>query len=225
MVDLPTPIPSNIAGLPRDDRGFPIPWFVQWIEEGRAARPGIGHPDFRVMDAEKFALALRQPRCWVCGQMLGRHRVFVIGPMCSVNRVISEPPLHRECAEWSVKACPFLARPRMRRNTKDVPEDAQGAPGFHIDRNPGVMCLWETPTYKPFRVNAGNEGVLIRLGEPERVDWYAEGRAATRTEVEAALESGLPALLDVATKNDGPEGVKALQAMRARVDRYLPAAW
>jgi hypothetical protein len=107
-------MPPRIARLERDTRGYPIPRFVD-----RAADKD-GEPDFRYADFAFRARAYKQGRCWVCGEPLGRHRVFAIGPMCVVNRTTMEPPAHRECATWSVRGCPFLSRPRMRRNEKGL---------------------------------------------------------------------------------------------------------
>lgn len=218
-VVLPT-LPPRIATLPKDHRGFPVPWFVQWMEGGRPCAVGTGEPDFRVIDTEKFRIAMRSPRCWICGQPMGVHRVFAIGPMCSINRIISEPPSHRECSEFAVKACPFLANPRMRRNEKNLPEHGE-IPGFHLDRNPGAICLWETPTYKPFRPHNG--GVLFKLGEPTRVDWYALGRPATREQVMASIEGGYPELMKLA-EMEGGSAVAELARAREMAMKYLPRA-
>jgi hypothetical protein len=222
MPELP-PLPARIARLHKDHRGFPTPWFVQWFYGDKPSDAGSGEPDFRVVDGRKFNAALRMPICWTCGQPLGKHRVFLIGPMCAVNRVISEPPSHRDCAEFSVKACPFLSRPRMRRNEKDLPEKHEEAAGFGIKRNPGVICLWETSDYRPFRPQHGNAGVLFRLGEPSRVDWWAEGRPATRTEVEASIASGFPTLQELA-RQEGADAMRELQQLRERVTPLLPIA-
>jgi hypothetical protein len=220
MVQLPA-IPPRVARLPRDSRGFPVPWFVQWFENGEPAWPGVGTPDFRVIDTRRFAAALKQALCWVCGEYMGRHRVFIIGPMCVVNRVTSEPPNHRDCAEFAVKACPFLTQPRMRRNAKDLPEGGEVA-GFHIDRNPGASCLYETSDYKPFRTPAGGDGILFRLGNPARVDWFANGRTATHDEVLQSIESGYP-LLEKMAQHDGAQAVAELSAQRDRAMKLLPA--
>jgi hypothetical protein len=139
--------------------------------------------------------------------------------MCVVNRVTSEPASHRDCAEFAAKACPFLTKPRMRRNEKDLLEGRVIA-GIHIDRNPGCVCLYETMSAKPFKAG---EGILFQLGEPTRVDWWAEGRTATRAEILASIDSGYPILLDVATRLDGPEGVAELTRHRDRAMRLLPA--
>jgi hypothetical protein len=60
------------------------------------------------------------------------------------------------------------------------------------------------------------------LGEPERVDWYAHGRAATRAEVDESIATGLPALEDVA-KIEGPEAEQELAKCIARSKNTLPA--
>lgn len=221
------PLPARIARLPKDERGYPTPWFVAYLSDDLEDRrrevprgtPGAW-PDFRVIGSGKLTDAYKTPRCWVCGDRLGVHRVAVVGPMCVVNRVTSEPWSHRECAEFAAKACPFLTRPRMKRNEKDLPQGRVSA-GMHIDRNPGAICLYETASLTPFK--AGN-GVLFRLGAPSCVDWWAEGRKATRTEIEASIESGFPFLLDTATRYDGPEGVAELERHRVEALRLLPAA-
>jgi hypothetical protein len=219
MIQLPD-MPPRIARLARDERGYPVPWFVQWMkDEAPATRnaPGAA-PDFRYADQAFRSAAFKHGFCWVCGQRLGVHKVYVIGPMCVINRVTMEPACHRGCAEFTARACPFLTRPRQKRNEKGLPEDA-GAPGVMIKRNPGCVCLYETPLAKPF--NAGGGGWLIRLDAPVRVDWWAEGREATRAEVMASIESGYPILMAEAEK-DGEEAIQELIQMAARAMKLLP---
>ena len=40
-------------------------------------------------------------------------------------------------------------------------------------RNPGVTCLWTTKSYRV--VQAPNGGALFQLGDPEKVEYFAEG--------------------------------------------------
>lgn len=186
------PLPDNIKRLPVDDRGYPVPAFVLWID---------GKPDFRVVDPRHVVRCVNGKRCWVCGGPMGRNLAFVIGPMCAVNRVSSEPPSHRECAEFSARACPFLSLPKSQRRDAPPGEWAP-VPGVAIERNPGVTLVWITRSYKPFRVPAQTgaaPGVLFEIGEPIECLWFAEGRAATRTEVLLSIETGLPALQQHAT--------------------------
>jgi hypothetical protein len=214
--------PKRLRHLLEDHRGFVIPWFVQWFSAPGVGAPyGMGTHDFRVADHTKFARALKEKRCWICGDKLGVHMAFVIGPMCAVNEVTSEPPCHFECAEYAVQVCPFLSKPRMRRNERALPEVAPVA-GVHIARNPGAACIWVTKSYKTFRPHQGADGVLMHLGPAERVLWFCEGRAATRAEIEAAISSGLPALAEVAELQGGDAPLE-LAAGLQRVQALLPA--
>jgi hypothetical protein len=206
------PLPLNMRELPVDSRGFPVPWFV-------AVRDG--EPDFRIVGPGKREIALKRELCWVCGKPLGRLKVSVIGPMCAVNRVTSEPPSHLECARYAAQACPFLSNPRMRRNEKALPDDREEPGGIALDRNPGVAALWVSlyPS-KPFPT--GDGGFLFDLGPPERVEWLMQGRKATRAEVEESIGSGLPALAALAAA-EGREAVAALDVAVTKARRLLPA--
>lgn len=221
-VQLPSP-PIRIARLPLDHRGYPVPWFVAWFKDGREVPRSIevagGEPDFRVLASGKRELAVKKRLCWICGEPLGVHQVFPIGPMCAVNRTTMEPPGHRACIEYSVKACPFLTVPRRRRDDRGLDEIEHHVAGVMIARNPGATALWES-AYRPFK--AGN-GWLIRLSEPTRVDWWTQGRLATRAEIEESIATGYPELMKQA-ELDGPEGIAELERMRADATRFLPAA-
>lgn len=196
MVTLPD-MPPSIEKLPRDDRNYPIPWFVAWQD---------GVPEFRAADGRKWRQAVMNGLCWVCGEILkpGIH-TFVIGPMCAVNKTTSEPPCHRECAEFSAKACPFLSMPKAKRREANAPEGEIA--GMAIMRNPGVTCLWTCRGFNLFDDGMGKQ--LIRLPNPSRVDWWAEGRKATKEEIMASINSGLPILSDMAAQ-EGPQATKAL---------------
>lgn len=203
---LDIPVPKNMQHLPRDKRGFIIPWFVEEVN---------GERDFRIMSGDKLIKAFKFNRCWVCGQPMGTHKVFVIGPMCAINRVSAEPPSHSECAEYSAQVCPFLTTPKMVRNEKELPEEGTTT-GVMIKRNPGVALLWYTKTYKPFQAN---NGVLFRIGPADKVAWYAEGRKATDDEIMESVNSGIPILREVA-ESDGqlPEFYKQV----AKASIYFP---
>jgi hypothetical protein len=214
-------MPSRIRRLARDHRRFPVPWFVQWFRDGEPCEYGQGEPDFRIADEHKFVRALKQKLCWVCGEQLGVHLAFVIGPMCAVNRITSEPPCHLECAEFSARACPFLTRPRMRRNEHELPVERVAPAGIGLKRNPGVACVWVTRSYETFRPHMGGDGLLLHLGEPTQVLWFAEGRPATREEVMASVDSGLPALQEVA-QLQGEEAIKELSVGLTLLTPLLP---
>lgn len=226
------PMPANVARLPRDRRGYPVPWFVAWLDDDGAAVPaGEGTPDFRVMKPFAVVAAVGQSLCWVCGRRLGRHAAYVVGPMCAVNRTSAEPPSHRDCAEYAARACPFLVRPAMQRNMTPLPGRATTPPGMMLARNPGVAMVWITrKPPEPFRVPAGlaenpgvGRGVLLRLPDPTEVLFFREGRPATRAEVEQSIDTGLPLLYGVA-EQEGPRAVAELDGYVADAKQLLPAA-
>jgi hypothetical protein len=203
-------MPDRMRHLPISDEGYPVPFFVPYID---------GKPDFRGFDGEKMAICVRLKRCWLCGQPLGKFMVFVIGPMCAVNRVSAEPPSHRSCAQYAVQACPFLTQPKMRRNEKDMPEHLEPA-GIMLKRNPGVTMMWTTQRYSIFKDGRG--GALFNVGDPERVEFFAEGRAATRDEIMASIDSGLPILREMAER-DGPDAVAELQQQYDEAIELVPS--
>lgn len=204
------PIPRRMRELPIDERGFPVPKFVPWIN---------GKPDFRGMNGKHLAECVKKKLCWMCGDPLGVHMTFVIGPMCAVNRVSSEPPSHHSCGDYAGKACPFLTQPRMRRNPKDMPEGEVA--GIMIARNPGVVMLWTTRSYKMMRTQTGP---LFIIGDPEKIQCYAEGRQATPEELAASIASGIP-LLEKMAKDEGPEAEKELKKQYEKAMKVIPEFW
>jgi len=205
------PIPERMKRLPVSKTGFPVPWFVAFYQ---------GDWDFRVIGPGKVVAAVERKLCWVCGQKLGVRQVFTIGPMCTVNRVSAEPPSHLGCADYAARACPFLTKPKMRRNEAGMPEESQEPGGIMLKRNPGVTALWVTKSYQPFRAG---EGVLFEIGEPERVIWFAEGRTATRAEVMASISSGMP-FLEAEAMKEGKVAMEALAQCFIRSQSLLPSA-
>lgn len=204
------PLPARMRGLPIDIRGFPVPWFVAFID---------GEPDFRVIGPGKIAHAWTHQKCWLCGEPLGRFTSFVIGPMCVFNRTSAEPGSHLDCARFAAMACPFLVKPAMKRNESDydpasgLPAGAVAPAGTMIRRNPGACAIWTSRNPHPFRANGG---VLFNIGAPNTVEWFSQGREATRAEVLESIATGLPLLLEMADSDPDPAGARKELLLRAR---------
>lgn len=201
--------PHRIKSLPLDSRGFPIPHFVARIN---------GEPDFRVVDPRRIGECWNGRKCWICGQPLGRHVAFTIGPMCACNQISSEPPSHRECALFAARACPFLTIPTASRREANLPPEGRDPAGIALKRNPGVTLIWLHDFYgdarlraKPIRVE---NGILFHIGAPAELLWLKEGRFATREEVTDAIDRGCPALREVA-EAEGPEALAAFEKQLA----------
>jgi hypothetical protein len=199
-----------------DRRGYPVPWFVQWIR---------GEPDFRVVDPHKFRQAIRFGYCWICGERLGARKTFVMGSLNILNRVTSEPACHYDCARFAALACPFLILPHAQYRDATLPE---GASRFAevTGRNPGVVGLWTTKTFKMIPASEGRK--LIVVSDPVAVDWYAQGKLATRAQVKESLDDGLHLVYLPIAKN--PLRIARIDELvefensYAKAQRYLPSA-
>jgi hypothetical protein len=207
--DLPV-IPKRLLPLPVE-RGYPVPWFVAQVD---------GHYDFRCIDYRKMEPAIKKKLCWICGQKLGAYLAFGIGPMCCINRTIAEPPSHKECMRWAMTVCPFLIQRQEERRETHLPEGIKEAAGLGNKRQPGVIVLWITTAYQPFKAPGG---ILFKIGEPLEVQWFRQGRLASRAECLESIDSGYPFLLELAQK-DGAEGVQQLEKRKIEAMKLLPNA-
>lgn len=155
--------PRRIARLKRDIRGYPIPHTV-------AYRPD-GSPDFRAIDQEKWLQAARLRRCGICGDVLGARIAFVGGPRSIANRIFTDLPMHRDCATYALRVCPFLAAPSFayRRSIPEGMDVNTHVSTVRPDRFGLAIC-------KDFRLaRLTSNDVVIVASKFERVEWWAQG--------------------------------------------------
>jgi hypothetical protein len=155
-------IPPRVASMARDARGYPIPFF--------AARDGSGAPDFRIMDNEKWVRATRLRCCGICGEHLGSRVAFVGGPLSMQSRFFRDLPMHRDCAVYAVRVCPFIAAPSFG-YAKAVPQGADVSANVS-DERPERFGLAITKGFAVRRLN----GELVIQAQPfESVQWWLHG--------------------------------------------------
>lgn len=211
------PIPMPMLKLPVD-RGYPVPYFAAWLDGDQKPYPRADQdatPDFRVLFPGVVEDCWRNDRCWVCGGVFrSRIRTFLIGPMCAINRTSAEPPGHYECMRWSAIACPFMARPHAKRREVEG-TSKEDVPGIMLDRNPGVGLVWTSRTYSMRKMP---NGLLFDVGDPMKAEWFAEGREATREEVQHSIDTGLPPLQKMADD----EGRGAPEELARRIEAAQP---
>lgn len=193
---LPPGLPNRMKSLPRDSRGWPLPFFTAVID---------GKPDFRVIDPETVQACAQDHLCFTCGQRLPARGsgTFVVGPIGLMNRISGEPPSHLDCAEWSARACPFLANPGKERRVTAIPEATTELGGVHVMENPGVSAVITTQGWSI--ISDGRDGVLWKFDYISGVLWRAEGREASRSEVLAAFDISAERLLAL---DANPESVE-----------------
>lgn len=165
------PVPDRMAGLPRHPAsGFVVPFFAAVIG---------GVPDLKILDERKQLLCLRDKLCAICGQRLGYWVSFITGPEGVKNRTVHDTGMHRECAEYSLRVCPYLARPGARRAARHAAgtEPVVGA----TDENPGRVARYETRAWRPY--SPDGRSVLLRLAPATAIEWWRDGE---RSEGEGA---------------------------------------
>ncbi len=112
------PLPERMQKLPRDARGFPIPFVV--------LRDANGVPAFTVNDQGRVMLALSRQLCGICGQRMPRNNIWFLGGPQSAfhpNGAYNDGPLHRECARYALQVCPYLAISSMKHRDGKALED------------------------------------------------------------------------------------------------------
>ena len=102
--------------LGKDHRGYPIPFLV--------LRDKTGQPHFTINDIRKRAECVRKGLCAICGKPFERSRMFLLEGRGNWNEMwfvggsrvflhengaFTDPPVHRECGEYALRVCPFLA--------------------------------------------------------------------------------------------------------------------
>jgi hypothetical protein len=167
-------VPLHMRELPRDERGYPIPAMVQYDKAGK--------PLFPVIDMRKWFDLAQGRCCGVCGRPMRAQQGywFVGGPLCFENHAFTDLPMHRECAVFSLKVCPFLALPRFRYILRDVtlPDGTTVNVNEHVStKRPERFGLGKAVTYRvQMIVSDTNPGSpLLSVPPFELVEWWCNG--------------------------------------------------
>lgn len=183
-------MPKNLRRRPVWN-GVVVPYFVSWFIDGKACDeryPGA-KPDFRVIDMRRAAICRQRNVCWICGKQLGQHRWFIFGPSSALSRTAVEPPSHRDCAMYATKVCPYLASTTAVHRRDKLPEhkvllDVE-------NEHPGVVVLWSTKDYDLIPLDPSNGVFYYQPHEPDIVEFWREGRKATREEIVQAVDRAI----------------------------------
>lgn len=154
-------MPPNIEALPKDGRGYPIPYTVAYIG---------GKPDFTVVDPDKWKRALKFGLCGVCGKPNYGRKWFIGGPSCHVNRMFYDHPMHEECARYAIVVCPYLAITKMTHRT--VKPEGTVFVSAASEEKPDKFMLGRAKSVKTVRFG---DDILLRASEWEHVEWWVGG--------------------------------------------------
>lgn len=120
------PIPRVMRTLPKDARGYPVPFIV--------ARDRGGVAQFAVNDHENVARAARRYLCGICGKRLSNGGWFIGGPgsFLMMYGGFLDPHMHQECAAYALKVCPYLAAPRYLKRVDGKRMEKGGVPDDYV---------------------------------------------------------------------------------------------
>lgn len=179
------PIPERLARRPRDSRGYPIPASVQIDAQGK--------PDFRVTDVRQWQSLVSRRCCALCAEPLGRHLAFVGGPLSHKSRFFTDAAMHKECAEYALKVCPFLAAPRFKFANPEHLRVAEGQElvinGLASDTRPERFFLGITRGFQVVSVS----GEIVLQAEPwESTTWWRQGEPMAQDEAPSTMTEPVP---------------------------------
>lgn len=119
-------IPKSMRTLPKDARGYPIPFIV--------AKDRRGVAQFAVNDHERVHTASIKQLCGICGKRLTHGGWFIGGPGSFLMEygAFLDPHMHQECATYALKVCPYLAAPRYLKRVEGKRMEAGGVPKDYV---------------------------------------------------------------------------------------------
>lgn len=108
------PIPANMQGLPKDPRGFPVPYIVMWKD---------GVPHFKINDETITERCIEQQLCSVCGVVIPDDDMWFVGGQLSAfhpHGAFNDAPMHKECLVYALQVCPYMAYTQYLRKPLDL---------------------------------------------------------------------------------------------------------
>lgn len=97
-------LPGRMAGLKKNRHGMPIPYIILVDDQG------VEH--FVVNDSAKVFDCLQRSLCAICGQLLPTDDTWLVGGPQSAfhpQGYYIDTPIHKECGEYALQVCPYLA--------------------------------------------------------------------------------------------------------------------
>jgi hypothetical protein len=162
-------IPDFLSHLPVWN-GLPVPWTTMLID---------GEPDFRSIDILRVLDCAKKRMCGICGKEIpkGDWIAFIGGPLCVKHRQFVDPPMHKDCAYFSAKACPFLAGTKREYATGESKTE-KSKPDLILkieQKRPDTMFIY---LCKTFEYIATEQGIMFMPAErPRKLDWKTMPRS------------------------------------------------
>lgn len=184
-------IPDRIKLLPKDHRGFPIPYVVLIDKEGQ--------PHFKINDESKGRMCVLSRICHVCGQKLVHKDYWFIGGQLSAYHpygAFNDGATHYECGLFALKICPYLTNNKYTQKTDLVGlmDKLKGKTDIYGLHNPTQMndrlpfFLYVKSKDYTFRENGPLKTLVLVPKKPyEMVEYYKEGERIQKAEAKQII--------------------------------------
>lgn len=161
-------VPDCMSHLPRDARGYPIPFTVAVGSDGK--------PDFRVIDLVKWGECVVYQKCGITGLPLKQSEfiAFVGGPLSITHRAFTDAGMLPEAARYALQVCPFLAAPKFA-YAKAVPQ-VKGSSTRHIEGTSVVRPeIFGMGLAREYTLARNGPEIIIVSGVFDRVEYWKDG--------------------------------------------------
>jgi hypothetical protein len=135
-------------------RGLPVPFSQAWFD---------GKPDFRTVDPNKTIQCVQEELCAICGRRLGERSYFICGPLSKKSRLFTDPPMHKQCAEFAAETCPFVSGKKLEYSDRPANPQTVKVQEMVSTERPAQMFILAAWTKKTQLVRH-DESVLIQAG-------------------------------------------------------------
>lgn len=166
------PMPPAIALLPRDRRGYPIPYSADIKPDGT--------PDFTTIDMMKWLKACQFRLCGICGKSVHGRLFFIGGPRLVKNRYSFDHPMHEECAHYALQVCPFLSMTRAHYQKLRESPDHKLMKTSSRDK-PDIFALAKARSYTLEKISGD---MLLHASPWESITWWKEGKEVSPNDTE-----------------------------------------
>lgn len=186
------PIPPLMKGLMKDERGFPIPYVVLMDKNNK--------PLFKINDEQKkVSNCIERRLCSVCGNPMLQGKMWMIGGMKSAYHpqgAFNDTPVHKECGEYALQVCPYLAYTQYSRKPIDfgkvVEATDEKIQGFvdmtQSEERLDFFCFLRVTDFKVKRYSIAERYIYpIKPYLEER--YWLDGKEITMLDAEAILQS------------------------------------
>lgn len=183
-----TKMPPKIAALPRDARGYPIPYIVLRDADGNAI---LGANDY-----VRVVKSIRDRLCHVCGQPLGKTVWLVGGPASALangdHGAWGDGPLHDVCMRYAMAVCPYLAHRTVKPMAEITERRATEAGATMLPDIPGIggmPVVFVAVAVRQWRVEGGP--VFIAPKPYDDITYWQDGHQLRRLAGEIAARDAI----------------------------------